>query len=625
MKHIIIGTAGHVDHGKTALIKALTGVDTDRLAEEKRRGISIDLGFASLALAADLQAGVVDVPGHERFLKNMLAGSGGIDVALLVVAADEGVMPQTREHLAMLQLFGAPCGVIAVTKADKADGEWRELVEQEVRQLTAGTFLAAAPLLFVSAFSGEGLEELRAALEAAARSVPPRDSEAPFRLWVDRAFSVRGHGTVVTGTVLSGAVAPGQVLQWWPAQQEVRVRGVESHGQALPRVAAGQRGALNLGGLEAGLLGRGQVLSGPERLLAACRWDVSLRWHEGEAAPGTRVRLHLGTGEWLGRLWALPEPAAGSLWRLVLEQPLCAAPGDRGIVRLYSPPRLLGGVQLVAPAARRGCPPERPVQAAALAAGDAAAYVASLLREDGAVWTEQELRRRCPYWRDGAIRAALAQPGVCRLGGGYAWEAALQRRRQGLLDFVAAYHRRHPDRPGPSREEARQHLAASRGEEALLAQLLAAGALVASGGEVALPGHAAGSRQRREEALLLLERRLEPGRLWLEEEELAALLGLEGTPLKAVVEGLLRDGELVRLQGMYVYRKTMQNILLRLQAHFQRHDTLSVAQLRDELNTSRKFALPLAEYLDLHKYTVRRGDLRAATQKIRDLSEKSFF
>ena len=261
MKHLIIGTAGHVDHGKSALIKALTGTDTDRLKEEKQRGISIDLGFAALSLGKDIQAGIVDVPGHERFLKNMLAGTGGIDMAMLVIAADEGVMPQTREHLAMLNLYGIKNGIVVINKIDKVESEWLELVEEDVKSTLAGTFLTHAPLCRVSAATGQGIAELRRILADVAGTLPARDSMAPFRLWIDRAFTVKGYGVVVTGSVLSGTAKLGDNLILYPSAKPVRIRGLETHGTKAEKVMAGQRAAINITGADLNEVSRGMALA----------------------------------------------------------------------------------------------------------------------------------------------------------------------------------------------------------------------------------------------------------------------------------------------------------------------------------------------------------------------------
>lgn len=285
MKHIIIGTAGHVDHGKTVLIKALTGVDTDRLKEEKERGISIELGFAYLKLASGQTAGIIDVPGHERFIKNMLAGVGGIDIVLLVIAADEGVMPQTREHLDIIQLLNVKRGVVVITKKDLVDEEWLDMVTEDVRDFIKGTVLEKAPLINVSAVSGEGIDELKLVIDQLAADIKENKSAGPPRLPVDRVFTVTGFGTVATGTLLSGQIKTGDNLQIYPAGGVYRVRNLQVHGHKVDTAEAGQRVAINLSGLETSELNRGQVLALSGSLHPAHRLDVKLQYLSSAPKP----------------------------------------------------------------------------------------------------------------------------------------------------------------------------------------------------------------------------------------------------------------------------------------------------------------------------------------------------
>ena len=340
MRSIIVGTAGHIDHGKTSLVRALTGVDADRLPEEKRRGITIDLGFAELDLG-DLRVGFVDVPGHERFVKNMLAGAHGIDLVALVVAADEGVMPQTREHFDICRLLGVGAGLIVVTKIDTVDEELLELVRAEVEELIEGSFLAGAPVLPVSARTGAGLEELKAALREAARRVPPRSAESVARLPVDRAFTMRGFGAVVTGTLVAGEVAEGDEMELLPAGGRVRVRGLQVHGQQVARASAGQRTAVNLGGIEAAAVERGMVLAPADRLrptqIVDARVDV-LPTASRALRTRARVRVHAGAAEALARVRVLEEggevaPGESGYAQLRLESPVVVLPGERFTIR----------------------------------------------------------------------------------------------------------------------------------------------------------------------------------------------------------------------------------------------------------------------------------------------------
>src|SRR5947199_3667756 len=332
MKQIVLGTAGHIDHGKTSLIKALTNIDTDRLKEEKERGITIDLGFAFLNLTDDIQLGIVDVPGHERFLKNMLAGAGGIDLVILVIAADEGVMPQTREHLEIMQILQTKKGVIALTKADMVDEEWLELVQDEVRTALRGTFLDGAPMLPVSSITGQGIPELTATLERLAEEVETRPVVGPWRLPVDRAFTVGGFGTVVTGTLMSGTVRVGDRAVILPAGLETRVRGIQTHGQSAPEAEAGTRVALNLAGVGLEGVERGDVAGAPGALTPTVSLDARLDVLEScprEVKNRTRVRLYLGSAELLARLTLLDAetlmPGSSGLIQLRLEEPTACA------------------------------------------------------------------------------------------------------------------------------------------------------------------------------------------------------------------------------------------------------------------------------------------------------------
>ncbi len=359
MKHVIAGTAGHIDHGKTALVKALTGIDADRLEEEKRRGITIDLGFAHLDLPSGLRIGFVDVPGHERFVKNMLAGVGGIDLVLFVVAADESIKPQTREHFDICRLLEIPRGVVALTKSDLVDADMLGLVKLEVEELTAGSFLEGAPIVPVSSTTGAGIAALKAELERVALSVPARDSGGHFRLPIDRVFSVKGFGTVVTGTLISGAVEKEQEVEIFPTSRRVRVRGVEVHGSQAARAAAGQRTALNLAGIEPADLERGDVLAAPGIFRAVNQFDCRLQLLPSAKPLKHRapVHFHSGTAEIEAevRLFgaASIKPGQTAYARIVLRDPALLLPGDRFIIRMFSPVVTIGGGVVIDTAAPR--------------------------------------------------------------------------------------------------------------------------------------------------------------------------------------------------------------------------------------------------------------------------------
>ncbi|WP_371375671.1 selenocysteine-specific translation elongation factor [Sporomusa aerivorans] len=626
MKYVIIGTAGHVDHGKSAVIKALTGIETDRLKEEKLRGISIDLGFASLALNEAIVAGIVDVPGHERFLKNMLAGTGGIDLAMLVIAADEGIMPQTREHLAMLQLYGIQRGVIVINKIDKVDDEWLELVESEIREYISDTFLKDAPFCRVSALTGAGIGELKEILAGQAGEIPARDSTAPFRLWIDRVFTIKGHGVVVTGSVLTGSAQIGDSLELQPSGTVVRIRGLEWHGEKVEQICAGQRAAINLAGVETEDIARGMALSAIGRGETGSLWDIKADWQE-EVASGVRVRLHLGTGEFLGRVYSFKE-ANNRYMRLLLEQPLTAGAGDRGIIRLYSPQTLLGGITLVAPGRNtRRLTPERAAAADVAGGKEQTAALYYRLAESRQLLTREDIQRQAGYLPNRKVNQAIdrlvAAKKILCLERAYIAAEVLNRLTNQVTTILTEYHKIQPDRNGLSKEIARQKLDLNeKSFEAYLAEWQATGALAVTDGQLALQQHAEKHGGWQQELIGKAEASLENiGLQNVDQMLLAEKISLPADKIKAAHDMLVRSGILVKLGDMYVYRKTIQYIVQLIHKHFAGKDTLTVAELRDILNTSRKFALPLMEYLDMNKYTVRVGDIRRPTSKILDLSE----
>ena len=349
-RHVVVGTAGHIDHGKTSLVKALTGIDTDRLPEEKARGITIDLGFAFLEEPDGLTIEIVDVPGHERFVRNMLAGVGGIDLAMLVIAADEGVMPQTREHLAICSLLHIKTGLVALTKADLVEADWLELVKDDVAGLVRGTFLEGSPMLGVSAKTGEGLDELRAALRALAAAVPARAADQLPRLPIDRVFTVKGFGTVITGTLMTGRFAVDDRVEVYPRGVQAKIRGLQTHGHPVPEARAGQRTAMNLQGLERAAVARGDVVGPPGALVASVLVDGTLELLPDAPRPlksRDRIRFHAGTSEIMARVLLLDRaelsPGERAFARFRMEASLVALPGDRFVVRSYSPIVTIGG------------------------------------------------------------------------------------------------------------------------------------------------------------------------------------------------------------------------------------------------------------------------------------------
>ncbi|MFQ5693957.1 MAG: selenocysteine-specific translation elongation factor, partial [Nitrospinota bacterium] len=505
MKQVVLGTAGHIDHGKTALVQALTGVDTDRLKEEKERGITIDLGFASLEMPG-IRMGVIDVPGHERFVRNMLAGVGGIDLVLLVVAADEGVMPQTREHLAICELLEIQDGVVALTKKDLVDDEWLELVTEDVRDFLGGTFLEGKPILPVSSRTGEGLEELRAALQERAAGVSHKNTEGPLRLPVDRVFTMRGFGIVVTGTLFSGRVHVEERVALQPKGLTARVRGIQVHGEAVEEAVAGQRTAINLQGVEKEAVERGDVLAAPDTLRPSYMLDATL--HHLADAPRAlknrdRIRFHQGTAEIMGRVAligadVLP-PGERSYVQLRLERPVVARPGDRYVIRTYSPITTIGGGEVLDshPPKHRRLRPETLRRFDVLSEADDAARAALFLKEAGHKGlTLAELLPRTSAGRKEllGILEGLRKDGMAEWidaqAGWAAHRESLEDLESEMKRILERFHRENPLRAGISKEELRSRIPGAPDRVfGISLRRLAGGEVVLEGDAVRLAGH----------------------------------------------------------------------------------------------------------------------------------------
>jgi len=613
MKHIIVGTAGHIDHGKTALIKALTGIDTDRLEEEKRRGISIDLGFAHLDLAPDLRLGFVDVPGHERFVKNMLAGVGGIDLVLLVMAAEESIKPQTREHFEICRLLGILKGIVVLTKADLVDEDTLELVRLEAEEFVAGSFLEGAPIVAVSSVTGEGLEELRRKLAEIAAGVPAKDSSRHFRLPIDRAFSMRGFGAVVTGTLISGSVAREQELEAHPGGRRLRVRGIQVHGEAVERALAGQRTALNVTGAEPSELGRGMVLTEPGVFTSTRQIDCELELLASSPPLKHRapVHFHAGAAEieaevrFLDRTEPL-QPGRRAWTRLLLREPLLILPGDRFIIRRFSPVITIGGGMVADMAPRRYRHGENPSQRLeVLARGNIQDRIALLVRESRYGLSIADL-----ITRTGLLRAEI-EP------------AAIERFRDWLFDpawfghavarvstLVRDFHKENPLLPGMPKEELRSREFPGAPPFLLDSLIERATGIVSEGEVVRLAAHTLVFQEDEEQALEAIERLfLQAGLAVPSTAEVLARSGVEPARARSLLQILLRRGKLLKLSDDLVFHDTaLRSLRALLAAH--KGERFSVARFKDLAGVSRKYAIPLLEYLDRERVTRREGDER---------------
>ncbi len=620
MKHVVVGTAGHIDHGKTALVRALTGVDTDRLEEEKRRGISIDLGFAHLELGPDLRLGFVDVPGHERFVKNMLAGAWGIDVVLLVVAADESIKPQTREHFEICRLLGIPRGLIALSKADLVEPDLIALVRLEVEEFVKGSFLDGAPIVPVSVVTGQGLEDLKRALAEVAAATPEKDATRHFRLPVDRSFSLRGFGTIVTGTLISGSICPEDEVEAHPLGRRLRVRGIQVHGQPVERARAGQRTALNVAGAEPREVPRGTVLSTPGLFRPVRHFDCRLELLASAKPLKNRapVHFHAGTAEIEAEIRLLEptarlEPGQTAWARIALREPTLLLPGDRFIIRMFSPVVTIGGGVVVDIAPRRYRRGEQPAaRLSVLAGGSIPERLALQLAETRYGAAMSQLIERTGLMPTEIEKAAEAA-GVVVLHDAGPWLVSsnvLADAAARLQAALAAYHRANPLKPGMAREDAR-NLVLPRAPAFLLDEVVKrAGDVVAEGEILRLAFHRVTLSEDEQRAVEAIEAAFR-GAGWTPPNvaQVLSKTGMDAGRARTLLEMLLRKGTLVRLGEELVFHA---NALAELRALVTAHrgEKFDVARFKQWTGLSRKYAIPLLEYLDRERLTRREGDHR---------------
>lgn len=623
--NLMIGTAGHVDHGKTELVKVLTGCETDRLKEEKERGLSINLGFAPCFLKSRRMVGLVDVPGHERFIRNMVAGATGIDLVLLVVAADDGVMPQTREHLDILQLLGLQAGLVAITKIDLVDPEMVELVREDLRNLLRGTFLEGAPMVPVSSVTGEGFEVLMQTLTDLVEQTPRREAGGVFRLPVERTFTVAGYGTVATGIAVSGRVRVGDTVEVLPSGQRGRVRGLQVFQMEDEEARAGECIAVNVTEVERQALGRGHVLATPGYFQP--HDSLVVRLHHLSSAPrplksGLQVRFHAGTSEVLGEVWLLGgntlAPGENGLAHLRLQEPVVVAPGDRYILRLHSPLLTVGGGRIIGEAPRklRRLRPETVAEVSARekALASPTAMVDYLVHRAGAQPLPQETvarqARLPPEQMAGVVASLCAEGRIVRLSPGdrLLHVEVLEALQQCLLQELEAFHRTHPLREGLDRLALREalHLEASVYEE-VLRRLAAAEAIVIADGRVKRAGFTVPLTEAQTELLTKLETIYRQARFSTprpEELQLSAPAG----EVAALLTLLQERGVLLELgEHVLFHRDAVEEARNRLVRYLQKKGEILTTEYRDLLGTSKKYAVALLDHFAAMGLTRRVG------------------
>ncbi|MGI8467091.1 MAG: selenocysteine-specific translation elongation factor [Pyrinomonadaceae bacterium] len=637
--HIIIGTAGHIDHGKTALVKALTGIDADRLPEEKRRGITIDLGFAEMDLG-DVHIGFVDVPGHERFVKNMLAGVSGIDAVALVIAADEGVMPQTREHFDICRLLETKIGLIVLTKADLVDVETLEIVKLETAELVQNSFLENAPVVVVSAKTGDGIAELKQTLRDISEKIPARKNESVARLPIDRAFSVKGFGAVVTGTLSAGEISEAIEMEILPIGKKARARGLQTHGKTVVTAYAGQRVAVNLGGIERAEIERGMVLCEKNTLSATQIFDAEievLKDAEKSLKSRQRVRVHIGTIEALARVRILNETGeiasgAKDFAQLRLEIPVVCLPSDRFIIRSYSPPMTIaGGKILDARAAkhrRRDIEKTRQILRNLIEAevsGDRAKQLKIFLEtcgEGGANFADLQKRTgwRAPVLQK-AFDESVEKKSVVRAEKFYVARAPFENLKKKTLSKIAAYHRCEPLGKGILRETLREKIFARFAPEifrATLSSLEKENKIAAEKDFIRLAAHSLSLAPDEKILCDRLEKIYADAKLEVPSLENALEQTIQNTKSKRdaarkIFQLFLDSGELVKVTEDFYFRRACLDKLVEQLKNFaaQTPDRLiDVPAFKNLANVSRKYAIPLLEFFDREKITRRAGDKR---------------
>jgi len=630
MKRLIIGTAGHIDHGKTTLVKRLTGIETDRLKEEKQRGISIELGFAPFTLPSGQKAAIVDVPGHERFIRHMLAGAFGIDMVLFTIAADEGVMPQTREHADIIEMLGVDKGIVVITKKDMVDEEWLMLVEDEIREYIEAGILKGAPIVAVSAVTGEGIPELLCAIEAVAESVVEKPILGHARLPIDRVFTVAGFGTVVTGTLWSGQINVGDTLELMPVQKMVKVRTLQVHNEKVTTAFAGQRVAVNLQGIEVGDIKRGYLLADSGYMTPSYRVDTKLRLLSCSSRTlrnWNRIRFHLGTDETLGRVVLLDRdellPGGEAFVQIVMEKPVVAYKGDPFVIRYYSPVDTIGGGTIIDPNAPHQKRFKEDVLNELAVKEEGSLYDVVLHELENTI---QVLSLADLVKKTGSTDQLIAEElehlivdekiiDISGKGSYYLSNQSLELMYEQIANTVCQYQSKYPLRAGYPKEDMRSRFFAKFNPKVfstMMKYLEEEGRIISKNNLLSIPGIEPNPGEKEKKTIDIINTIMKdrlyntPGL-----DEISSITGVPEGDLAEIIAYLTDQGELVKInEGLYFSRIAIEDGQTLLNKFFARETELTLATARDIFDTSRKYALPLIEYYDRMRFTRRVGDIR---------------
>jgi selenocysteine-specific elongation factor len=637
VKQIILGTAGHIDHGKTSLIRAVTGINTDRLKEEQERGITIELGFASLDLPSGRHVGIVDVPGHEKFVKNMVAGATGIDIVAMVIAADEGVMPQTREHMEICTLLGVEHGFIVLTKTDLVDEEWLELAAEDVSEFAQGTFLEGKPVVPVSSATGKGIDRFLAALDEACAKIPDRPPSSLFRLPVDRVFTMRGFGTVITGTLASGRVRVGETVMIYPSGKTAKVRGIQVHNQSVEEAEAGFRTAINFQGLEKADVQRGEVLSTPKALEPSYMVDLELLYLKSNPKAmknRTRVRFHTGTSEIIGHLILLDreelKPGETAMAQIRLESPTALVKDDRFVIRSYSPVRTVGGGRVLDPVPEKHKRIRKEVTAhlTALASGSAEEVVLRQIEAYGPRGISfsrlQIVTSLHQKELDKMLQGLLSKKTITLIDKEqriYVHQESFSQTRNTIEAVLAAYHEKNPLKAGMPKEELKSKVPEAAGGKLfnlVLGQMAAEEAVFQDGDLVRLGSHrislAADQADVRDKILeLYRSQALTPPYF----KEVGETLGIDAKTAKDVLLLLVDEGLMVKVkEDLYFHSEAIEDLKNRLVSFLMENQEITTPQFKEMTGASRKYVIPLIEYFDAKNVTLRIGDSRRLRKSV---------
>ena len=631
MKQIILGTAGHIDHGKTAFIKAISGIDTDRLKEEKERGITIELGFASIDLPSGQHIGIVDVPGHEKFVKNMVAGATGIDIVAMVIAADEGVMPQTREHMEICTLLGIKHGFVVLSKSDLVDEEWMDLVVEDIKDFTANTFLEDQPVIPVSAITRQGISAFIEALDQLSAEIPSRSSAGLLRLPADRVFSMRGFGTVITGTLISGHIRVGDPVMLYPSRISSKVRGLQVHNQSVVEAEAGMRTAINFQGLAKDAVKRGDVIARPNTLKPSYMLDVQfhfLKSNPKSIKNRSLVRFHAGTSEILGHLILLERqelaPGDTTVAQLRLNAPVALMKDDRFVIRSYSPVRTVGGGQILNPIPRKH-------KRFNIETIDGLQRLSEQKTEEIIAYHIRESSYQGTTFADLMIMTNLAEKPLQHIlldlmskqdiiqtdkeNKIFIHAQTLETLMQELENHLVNYHKSHPLKPGMPREELKSKFPAALSPKIfnlLLNQLIKNDLILAEEDIVRLKTHVVSLQTdqadvRKKILAIYQSSRLQPPYF----KEISQTLQIEASQAKDVLMLLVEEGLLLKIkEDLYFTIEAVEDLKKRLIDFLKIHAQIDTPQFKEMTGASRKYVIPLIEYFDAAHVTIRIGDIR---------------